>query len=295
MFKHLTLIVFLVFITPQFLFSQEGKYALYNHVIYKSEDMKLTNMVVIDVQPRGDIFQVTGTYYEYRGNGWNSIGSLGGTLKDGIFKGTGKIYSEEFNVNGGINNTNARISREEENSTQYSGEQIPNISGIYYKDGNENDVCRVAQDGPFIELIDENNNTSKGVILNKSYIFAIDWNMQGGIMDKDQINIKNAKWTKNSIEAKDFTGDWSTQWGTMTLSQSGGKVTGSYSHEEGKIDGTVSHSGDTLVCKGKWTQPASKGEFVFKLIGDHFDGGYNYSTSPEYWHEDWDGNRMAGK
>ncbi|HJY62564.1 MAG TPA: hypothetical protein VJ455_00285, partial [Ignavibacteria bacterium] len=75
--------------------------------------------------------------------------------------------------------------------------------------------------------------------------------------------------------------------------QTNGKVTGTYDWSDGKIDGGVTESGDTLICRGKWTQSNGKGEFIFKLFGsDRFDGSYNYSTSAEYWHEDWNGTRL---
>ena len=92
---------------------------------------------------------------------------------------------------------------------------------------------------------------------------------------------------------RDFTGKWSTEWGKMNLIQTNGKVTGTYDWSDGKIDGGVTESGDTLICRGKWTQSNGKGEFIFKLFGsDRFDGSYNYSTSAEYWHEDWNGTRL---
>jgi hypothetical protein len=298
MFKHFILLALLVFITPQFLFSQDdGKYVLYNHESYTVADLKLTNMLVLDVQPRGNVFQVTGTYYEYHGKDWTSIGEMSGTLgSDGSFKGTGKIVTEgEFNLNGGIKNGYASIGKEKV-ASGYSGTLVKDISGIYYKDGNEDDVCRVAQNGPFLELIDENNNTSKGVIRNEMSLFAIDWNMQGGFGEKDKITFENnVKWTKSSGNAKGYTGNWLTSYGELKLEQSGSKVTGKNVYNPTTVDGAVTQSGDTLIFTGKWNDGSNNGDVIFKLFKDDFRGKWNYSTSPNDWKEDWHGTRMADK
>ncbi|MEZ5117712.1 MAG: hypothetical protein R2737_15740 [Candidatus Nanopelagicales bacterium] len=63
--------------------------------------------------------------------------------------------------------------------------------------------------------------------------------------------------------APSWAGTWTTNWGTMTLTQSGATVTGTYT-SDGRLTGTV--SGNTLT--GRWSDgpnwgPADGGTFVF--------------------------------
>lgn len=79
-----------------------------------------------------------------------------------------------------------------------------------------------------------------------------------------------------------WTGDWSTNWGDMTLTQTGSKVTGTYTHDQGKISGTV--SGNTLT--GTWSEdpsyspPSDAGEveFVMSEDGKSFTGKWRYGS-----------------
>ncbi|HEX2786477.1 MAG TPA: hypothetical protein VHP32_01125 [Ignavibacteria bacterium] len=290
MFKHFTLLALLVFITPQFLFSQDdGKYVLYNNPEIKDVvDLKTTIMLVVDINSSK---KVNGTYYEYRGNSWNIIGHLSGVIEGiGKFNGEAKVYENKYKVTGTILDGSADIKREDEN-VGYMGWHVPDIAGIYYKSSNENDVCRVAQDGPFLELIDENSNTSKGIIISKYTIYAIEWNKSGKIDLKDEIIFSDGiKWTKGTSNSKDYTGEWLTEWGTLIIVQSGSKVTGKYEHNPTTINGTVSQEGDSLVCTGKWKADESDGDFIFKLKGEGFRGSYNYSREPGKWY-DWIGSR----
>lgn len=77
-----------------------------------------------------------------------------------------------------------------------------------------------------------------------------------------------------------WSGSWSTDWGTMTLSQSGSTVTGTYEHDSGKIQGTV--NGSTLT--GRWSEapsyagPRDAGTFTWTLSADgkSFSGSWTY-------------------
>lgn len=92
----------------------------------------------------------------------------------------------------------------------------------------------------------------------------------------------------------DFTGTWKTSWGDMTLWQSGNAVTGEYTHDNGKIEGTVSGS----VLTGKWSeaptyQPArDAGDFVFTISTDSnsFTGQWRFDSNGD-WMGDWSGTR----
>lgn len=91
----------------------------------------------------------------------------------------------------------------------------------------------------------------------------------------------------------DWSGDWALDWGKwdgkehkddkMTLTQTGDRVTGSYTWHEGKIDGKI--TGDKL--KGKWTEKDNNGQFEFTMISDckSFEGvwGYLNGIGDGYW------------
>lgn len=91
----------------------------------------------------------------------------------------------------------------------------------------------------------------------------------------------------NAVEASasqaQWTGRWSTNWGEMVLTQNGDTVTGTYTHKQGKINGTV--KGNELI--GTWSQypsyaePNEKGEVVFTLYdkGSSFFGSWRYGTT----------------
>jgi hypothetical protein len=93
-----------------------------------------------------------------------------------------------------------------------------------------------------------------------------------------------------------WTGKWeSAQWGTMELTQTGNSVTGIYSWDEGRIDGTVSGN----VLRGTWSEAPSyaplddAGDFEFALSsdGNSFTGKWRYGSSGD-WEGDWNGERV---
>ena len=93
----------------------------------------------------------------------------------------------------------------------------------------------------------------------------------------------------------EWTGTWdSSQWGEMKLTQNGSSVTGTYTWDEGKIEGTV--SGSTL--RGTWSEspsyapPDNAGDFEFTLSsdGNSFSGKWRYGSDG-----DWDGDWTADK
>ena len=92
-----------------------------------------------------------------------------------------------------------------------------------------------------------------------------------------------------------WTGTWSSpDSGTMTLTQVGNHVTGSYVHDEGKIDATVSG----LTLTGTWSEapsykgPTDAGPFVLTLspTGTSFTGLWAYAGQTPS--SSWSGSRI---
>ena len=80
-----------------------------------------------------------------------------------------------------------------------------------------------------------------------------------------------------------FTGTFETDWGTLSMVQTGDKVTGQYPHDKGKIDGTVADG----VLYGYWYEdpsyapPDDAGQIVFVMNADgkNFTGWWRYGNS----------------
>ena len=93
-----------------------------------------------------------------------------------------------------------------------------------------------------------------------------------------------------------WTGTWqSEQWGTMELVQDGSKVTGTYTWDEGKIEGMA--NGNMLT--GTWSEspgyqpPDDAGDFKFALSddGNSFTGEWRYGSTGD-WQGSWNGKRL---
>jgi len=96
-------------------------------------------------------------------------------------------------------------------------------------------------------------------------------------------------------DACTFTGEWdSGVWGTMTLTQSGEGLTGSYTYQGGKISGSVEN--DTFT--GTWSEdpshsgPDDAGGVVLTLSGcNSFTGTWGYGKDSSG--GDWEGSRIG--
>jgi hypothetical protein len=95
-----------------------------------------------------------------------------------------------------------------------------------------------------------------------------------------------------------WTGTWNTNFGEMELKQEGAIVTGTYTHDQGRIRGTV--SGNTLT--GTWseapsyspTQDAGKMQLVMSEDCNSFRGYWMYGQNKANWDGDWTGTRARG-
>ena len=95
-----------------------------------------------------------------------------------------------------------------------------------------------------------------------------------------------------------YSGTWDTDWGTMTLVQDGLEVTGTYTHDSGKINGIIVDG----VFMGKWSEDPSYSEpndagdavFYFTENCNSFSGIWNYGvyTSGE-WSGTWVGTKVS--
>lgn len=82
----------------------------------------------------------------------------------------------------------------------------------------------------------------------------------------------------------------------MKLTQSGATVTGTYTHDKGKITGTV--KGNALI--GNWSEapsylePGDAGDVELELSedGNSFSGRWRYGSSGGWYENGWIGTRV---
>ncbi len=80
-----------------------------------------------------------------------------------------------------------------------------------------------------------------------------------------------------------FTGNWSSNWGRMTLTQVGNSVTGNYEHDQGRITGVVQGN----ILTGTWSEapsyapPSDAGDAQLTLSADcgSITGQWRYGSS----------------
>lgn len=76
------------------------------------------------------------------------------------------------------------------------------------------------------------------------------------------------------ISAQNVAGVYETDFGKLTVQQNGSKVTGTYTHAEGRIEGTI--NGNTL--SGWWYQNNGKGKLQFNFTSSGFSGKWSYNN-----------------
>jgi predicted small secreted protein len=97
-----------------------------------------------------------------------------------------------------------------------------------------------------------------------------------------------------------WSGTWDTNWGTMYLTQSLGKVTGTYDYDDGKIEGYISKNLSGNILVGTWSEypsyapPDDAGdiEFIMSSDSNSFTGRWRYGYSGD-WYSDWNGTRVS--
>lgn len=87
--------------------------------------------------------------------------------------------------------------------------------------------------------------------------------------------------------APDVFGPYQSDFGSLTMRRSGNRVSGTYTHKDGRVEGTL--SGNTLT--GRWTQSNGEGRLVFRFNSDFsgFTGVWSYGDAvPD---RQWNGHR----
>lgn len=92
--------------------------------------------------------------------------------------------------------------------------------------------------------------------------------------------------TRENLDyVKGFAGKWSSNWGDMEFTVNGTQVIGHYTHDQGRIEATLSPDGKTMV--GVWLEspsykpPRDGGKVTFELLpdGDHLQGKWGYGDN----------------
>jgi hypothetical protein len=100
--------------------------------------------------------------------------------------------------------------------------------------------------------------------------------------------------------ALNFNGTWSTVTGTgnnysMTLTQNGSDVSGSYVSADGAYKGVISGTVSDGILVYRWSQEDGQkgsGKFTLSADGSKFDGSWTYSDDPNNVETTWNGNRQ---
>lgn len=90
--------------------------------------------------------------------------------------------------------------------------------------------------------------------------------------------------------SQNASGSYNTDFNEMTIAQNGSKVTGTYKHQNGRVEGTL--SGHSLT--GFWFQSNGKGKLIFEFNADFtaFTGKWSYNDATPS--SKWNGTRIAG-
>lgn len=97
--------------------------------------------------------------------------------------------------------------------------------------------------------------------------------------------------TGQTMAASTWTGEWSTTWAKMVLTQTEDNiVTGTYAFNNGRIEGKA--DGNKLI--GNWYQSNGSGEFVFEMnaAGTEFFGKWRRTGDTAPMTKAWHGKRL---
>ena len=284
-------------------------------------------------RPRYQVFDSAGNLYvgSFDGNIYN-VSASGGktTVASGIWSPQGMGFDSAGNlyVAGSYDGKIHRIAPDGSKTTMDSGFAHPkhlavySNGNIYVVDSGGTLIVRITPEGEKANLVDL-GETISGMATDGEYLYVshsdkisrIDTSGQvtqiaTGLDQPSSLTVcKGSVFVtvrdgivklKISDETKtgtcDWTGAWETDWGRMELQQNGNKVNGTYTHDQGRIQGTV--SGRNLT--GTWSEypsyspPGDAGDIVFIISEDcsSFDGKWRYGTSGG-WSGSWTGARTS--
>lgn len=284
-------------------------------------------------RPRYQVFDSAGNLYvgSFDGNIYNVLASGEKTVVAGgiwSLQGMGFDSAGNLYVAGGYDGKIHCIAPDGSKTTMDSGFAHPkhlavySNGNIYVVDSNGTLIVRITPEGGKASLVDL-GETILGMATDGEYLYVSHSDKISRIdtfgqvtqiaTDLDQpssLTVCNGSVfvtvsdgivkLKISDETKtgtcDWTGAWETDWGRMELQQNGNKVNGTYTHDQGRIQGTV--SGRNLT--GTWSEypsyspPGDAGDIVFIISADcsSFDGKWRYGTSGG-WSGSWTGARKS--
>ncbi len=128
------------------------------------------------------------------------------------------------------------------------------------------------------------------------------------ILKSAKIDESNVSANKNVVQgmiqrlenqcAKPFSisGEWETSFGHLTFTQDGSIISGSYTHDNGKIEGKL----QGRILRGQWSESptyspshdAGDFEFEFSVDTKTFTGHWRYGFDKQTWDGTWNGNRL---
>lgn len=118
--------------------------------------------------------------------------------------------------------------------------------------------------------------------------YTYEWKQTGSAGTTAQQSTGNLNLGKYSWE-----GEWDSNWGKMILTQNGSIVTGTYTHDKGRINGTISGN----ILKGTWSEspsyapPNDAGDLELTMAADgkSFSGKWRYGSEGSW--GDWEGGK----
>ncbi len=157
-----------------------------------------------------------------------------------------------------------------------------------------------------------NGKIFDGVVSDNKVTFK--WTQDGGYEGTGEFTLnqdgKGFKGSSTALKPKEFTNTWNTyepepasfagNWETisdgqnsisLTMVQTGNKVTGLYPSKNGKIEGTV--SGQVLRFKWESDGGSGSGRFVMDENGWAFSGTYNRGEDPDEVEATWNGKHAG--
>ncbi|SOB90955.1 fibronectin type 3 domain-containing protein [Ureibacillus xyleni] len=163
----------------------------------------------------------------------------------------------------------------------------PNLLGyyVYLSEGSTNNFKRLTySDGnPLVisteQLIDSLKNGTKYYL----YVSAVYKNNQ--IVDSNIVSTTTTTGTYT-----DWSGTWSTDYGTMQLKQLGYTVVGTYKY--GSVEGTITGTVDGYTLKGKFSEPGNTGDIEFMMTTDKTEFLGKYRNQYQTIWAPWDGERI---